>query len=192
MSREVLLQVIRALNAQAIPYMLVDSFSTMFYGTERSTKDADLVLQLGDRSISPLFMALGPGFHCDPQMTLESATLTSRYVVQHISSEFKVEFFLLSPDEHDRERFQRRLLVDYMGAQVWVPRAEDVIITKMRWAFRVRRPKDEQDVAAVLGVQRNRLDLEYIRHWCDKHGSRSVFERIFAAVEAKLAGTGQP
>lgn len=120
-SREVALQAIAALSANTIPYMLVGSFSTNFYGMERSTEDAGIVVELGGRSIGDVFRSLGRDFRC------------------------------------------------------------------ARWAARAHRPKDEQDVAAVLSVQRGRLDLAYIRQWCDTHGSRSTFESIFEAVESKFA-----
>lgn len=186
MSREIVLKVVESLNSHAIPYMLVGSFSTNFYGTERSTKDADLVIALGNRGIGDVFRSLGPEFRCDPQMTMETVTGTMRYVISHTASAFQVELFLLSDEAHDRERFRRRLEVDYLGARVWVPTVEDAIIMKLRWSKRARRPKDEQDIVAVLAVQRSRLDLAYIRHWCDIHESREIFERLFAATEAKF------
>lgn len=186
-SREVALQAIAALNANTIPYMLVGSFSTNFYGMERSTKDADIVVELGGRSIGDVFRSLGRDFRCDPQMLLETVTATLRYVITHTASSFKIELFMLSNDPHDQERFRRRIEVEYLGTRVWIPTAEDVVVTKSRWAARAHRPKDEQDVAAVLGVQRGRLDLAYIRQWCDTHGSRSTFESIFEAVESKFA-----
>lgn len=40
-----------ALNTSAVPYMLVGSLSSSFYGIGRSTKDVDFVLELGDHSI---------------------------------------------------------------------------------------------------------------------------------------------
>lgn len=182
-AREVVLRVIQSLDAAGVPYMLVGSFSTNLYGIARSTKDADLVIELGDRSIRPVFEALADGFRADPQATLEMATLTTRYVIHHAASGFKVELFLLSHDAHDQERFRRRLQAPYLGANVWVPTPEDAVITKLRWAVRAKRTKDEQDVLNVLAVQREKLDLGYIRKWCDEHGSRSLLEQLLQKVE---------
>lgn len=50
----VALAVIDALEAERIPHMLVGSFSSNFYGIPRMTQDADLVIELGDRSATCL------------------------------------------------------------------------------------------------------------------------------------------
>jgi hypothetical protein len=49
-------------------------------------------------------------------------------LIQHASSPFKVELFLLSNDPHDQARFQRRVAVNAYERQIWLPTAEDVII----------------------------------------------------------------
>ena len=45
-SDEATAAVIDALDALQIPYMMVGSFSTNFYGIVRATHDADIVVQL--------------------------------------------------------------------------------------------------------------------------------------------------
>jgi hypothetical protein len=39
-----------------------------------------------------------------------------------------------SDDPHDRKRFERRVSVNFEGRTVWMPTAEDVVITKLRWS----------------------------------------------------------
>ena len=46
--------VVDALNAEQIPYLLVGSFSSNFYGIPRSTKDADFVIELSGKSVMSL------------------------------------------------------------------------------------------------------------------------------------------
>jgi hypothetical protein len=59
---------IGALNSSPIPYMLVGSLSSNFWGIPRSTLDADFVLDLGTNSLKELIEPLGPQFKLDPQM----------------------------------------------------------------------------------------------------------------------------
>jgi hypothetical protein len=63
-----------------------------------------------------------------------------------------------------------------------VPTAEDVVVTKLRWSKHGQRAKDVDDVKNVLRVQAGGLDLPYIRHWCDLHGTRDLFERLLQSV----------
>ena len=50
----VVVAIVNALNAVNIPHMLDGSLSSNAYGIPRSTKDADLVIQLGSNSLSQL------------------------------------------------------------------------------------------------------------------------------------------
>jgi hypothetical protein len=175
-------RVIEVLEKLAIPYMAVGSFSSNVYGNPRSTKDADFVVEMGQTPIGRLVAEIGQGVVLDPQMSFETITGTIRYRMKHPATGFMVELFLLSDDPHDRTRFARRVRGQVVGRPVNVPTAEDVVITKLRWSRHGKRQKDIDDVRDVLAVQKGQLDLEYIRSWCDQHGTRELFERLLAAT----------
>lgn len=59
MATDLVLHVIRSLDQLGIPYMLVGSYSSNFYGQPRMTKDADFVLQLPNDQIAALASLLG-------------------------------------------------------------------------------------------------------------------------------------
>lgn len=174
---DIVYRVIDALEGLSIPYMLVGSFSSNLYGVARSTKDADFVVELGDVSPSRVALALGPEFHLDPQMSFETVTGTYRYIVTHRASAFKVEFFLLSGDAHDKERFARRRREAMPVKESFVASAEDVVITKLRWSKGGNRKKDVDDVRNVIHVQASSLDWPYIEKWCETHGTLSLLEQ---------------
>jgi hypothetical protein len=89
----------------------------------------------------------------------------------------------LSKDSHDQLRFSKRVEIEFGGIKTWIPVAEDVVITKLRWALAGKsREKDADDVRNVLGTQKGKLDLPYIRQWCDHHGTRELFEKLLASV----------
>ncbi|MCW5558620.1 MAG: hypothetical protein KIT22_12405 [Verrucomicrobiae bacterium] len=66
------------------------------------------------------------------------------------------------------------MTVDYpsLGARVSILTAEDVVITKLRWA----RAKDLDDVKDVLSVQGDTLD------WTAIHGTRAKLDEIRASI----------
>ena len=175
--------IVDALEELGIPYMAVGSFSSNVYGHPRSTKDADFVLQLGDRSMGALADKMGASFVLDPQMTFETVTSTTRYRMKHRTTEFMIEFFMLSDDAHDQKRFSRKVSGMIGGRKAFVPTAEDVVITKLRWSPQGKRPKDVEDVQDVLDVQFGKLDIPYIRGWCDQHGTRDLFEQLQREAE---------
>lgn len=61
--------VVEALASLGIPFMMVGSFSVTYWSFPRLTKDADLVVDLGEGSLAPLMKALGPSFRLDPQVS---------------------------------------------------------------------------------------------------------------------------
>jgi hypothetical protein len=58
-----------------------------------------------------------------------------------------------------------------IGPQAFVPTPEDVVVMALRFALPLNSPKDAEDARGVVAVQGERLDWNYIRRWCDAHGT---------------------
>jgi hypothetical protein len=182
-SDEAVSAVVDALNGLDVPYMVVGSFSSNYYGIPPSTQDADFVIELGTRSIGELANRLGVRFRLDPQ-AFETVTLTRKHELEVVGSSFKIELFHLSDDAHDQERFRRRQQASSGGRAVTMPTAEDVIITKLRWITGGKRNKDWEDVRDVVAVQGERIDWEYVNSWCERHGTRVILDEIRKSIPA--------
>jgi hypothetical protein len=59
-----------------------------------------------------------------------------------------------------------------------VPTAEDVIVTKLRWA----RSKDKDDVRDVIAVQGDAIDWDYVHTWTERHGTRGLLDEIRRSI----------
>ena len=175
---------IEALNAAGIPFMLVGSLSSNVYGIARSTKDADFVVQLGSFPLGKLMGFLPKGFRLEPQIGFETITSTIRYRLhcEGLEAPFMFELFEVSDDPHDQQRFSQRVPIAHGTSKAFLPRAEDVVITKLRWSKSGRRGKDVDDARNVLAVQMGRLDMDYIRGWCDRHGTRELLEETLKSI----------
>jgi len=57
---DLVLRLVALFERLAIPYMLVGSFSSNYYGRPRSTRDADFVVVLPEDKLAALRLALGP------------------------------------------------------------------------------------------------------------------------------------
>lgn len=181
-SDEATIAVIDALESLGVPYMLVGSFSTNFYGVPRATADADFVVQVERGTIPALMERLGSAFALDPQMTFEAITGTTRHRLRLVDNEFQIELFLLSDDPHDRERFARRQAVGFMGWYIVLPTVEDVIVTKLRWLAAAARAKDRSDLRGVIAVQGDRIDWAYVETWADRHDTRALLDEIRTSI----------
>jgi hypothetical protein len=184
-TEEAVAALIKTLNELEVPYMIVGSYSSNFYGLARSTKDADVVVNLpNDISIGIIAKKLGPAFRLNPQGGFETVTATPKYVVTLVDIPFTIEIFLLSGDEHDQERFRRRRQVQMMGCATFIPAPEDVIVMKLRWAASRGKGqgKDWSDVANVIAISGDVIDWPYVYSWCDKHGTRELLDSIRASI----------
>lgn len=170
--------VIDALDAFGIDYVVVGSYASNSYGIERTTRDADIVIDVRDASLAALFARLRPAIRFDPQMGFETVTTTRRHVADVEGSPFKIELFQLGDDPHDRERFRRRRAIESGGRPMAILSAEDVIVTKLRWA----RPKDREDVRDVIAVQGDGIDWPYVESWADRHGTRALLDEIRRSI----------
>lgn len=177
-SDDAVVVVLDALGAMRIDYMVTGSLASNLFGVPRSTKDADLVIAGDGSKLGQLPSLLQPPLFLDPQMSFETVTATTRFIIQWTGTPFKIELFLLSDDPHDQERFRRRQKGTLLGRTVWLPTPEDVIITKLRWSLAGKRTKDVDDVRNVIAVQDKRIDWEYVYRWCDAHGTRELLEQI--------------
>lgn len=168
---DALISLIGALEKVEMPYMIVGSYSSNFYGIPRSTKDADLVVSLDHADWGKLISILPPNLELEQQSSFEMVTSTRKELIKVKDSPFEIELFHLSNDAYDSTRFDRRQKVEIMpGVAACLPTAEDVIIQKLRWCRGAKRAKDFADVVAVLQVQGpKRLDWPYIEGWCAKH-----------------------
>ena len=183
---ESLLELVAAFERSGIPYMIVGSYSSNFYGIPRSTKDADLVVHMPSTDWAKLPGVLPNGIEMEDQMSFEMVTSTRRELLRVKDSLFQIELFRLSDDMHDRSRFERRRKIEiFPGVEVFLPTAEDVIVQKLRWHLGAKRPKDFADVVAVMQVQGRTLDWSYIEKWCAAHGTLEVLAQ--ARAEAALA-----
>ena len=183
-SEEATSQLIGALKAADVDYMLVGSLASSYYGVARATRDANFVIQLGEKRIASILEHLGPEFRLDPQLAFEMVTRTTRYVVDIVDIPFRIDLFCLSEDLHDQERFTRRRQVHLTQLQgdVFIPTVEDVIITKLRWASHTERGKDRDDVRHCIALQSETIDWRYVHAWCNRHETRELLEEILQSI----------
>lgn len=179
---EAVVAVVAALEAAGVPFMVVGSLASNFHGIPRSTQDADFVVQLEPDDLQRLEQHLRPGLVLQHQAAFETITGTTRYLITQSGSPFVGELFLLSDDPHDLERFARRVRVRLLGHDAFVASAEDMIITKLRWAVDARRTKDRDDVRNILAVQGSALDWTYLERWSTTHGTAGLLEQIKASI----------
>ena len=177
--REALFQVLDALEALDISYMVVGSFASTFWGRPRTTHDADLVVQIPYGKVNALARQLASDFYAPPFVIEEAVRTRDQFNAIHLHSAFKVDFWLLKDAPYDRERFSRRLLGLLFEREVWITSPEDVILSKLQW-YQMASGSDRQfrDVLEVYEIQEAFLEHSYLDRWARALGLVDLLEQI--------------
>jgi hypothetical protein len=165
-----------AMDELGLDYMLVGSFSSMYYSFPRSTTDADFVIGTPGWDARALADKLGKEFKFDPQFSFELNGGSIKNEIEIEGTHFRIELFGLIEHAFDQSRFARRRKIILVGIEVWIPTPEDVIVQKLIWY----RPKDQEDILGVIAVNHDQLDQSYLRRWVDQIGLTEAFENAWA------------
>ena len=181
--RELLVDCLERLNRLGLPYMLVGSMASNYWGVPRTTHDLDFVVTLQPSDAEPLAAAFVNGFFIQAESIRGAFSPPYQFNAIDEQSALKVDFWLLKKDAFERNAFDRRRQVSLFGAQAWIMTAEDVILHKFYW-HRIT-PSDRQllDAAGVYAVQRDLLDKKYLDHWAPILG---VEEELAALLSGQL------
>ena len=64
----------------------------------------------------------------------------------------------------------------------FVATAEDMIVTKLRWADGAHRSKDVDDIRNIVAVRGAELDWAYVSRWSVEHGTAGLLGDIRGSI----------
>lgn len=183
--RELLVDCLERLNHLGVPYMLVGSMASNYWGIPRTTHDLDFVVVLRNADVEPLATAFGEGFFIQLESIRKAFSPPYQFNALDEQSALKVDFWMLKDDTFERSAFDRRRNVTLFGTPACVTTAEDVILHKFHWHKISPSERQLYDAAGVYAVQGDTLDTTYLRHWASVLG-------VGQELEALLSGQLKP
>ena len=183
------LQVIRALDALGVPYLIGGSLASAVHGVVRTTQDSDLVARLRLEHAAPLAQALADRFYVDAEAIRDAVRRRSSFNVIHLETMFKVDVFVSRERPFDHAQFARRAaqtIATEPERTAYVASAEDTVLTKLEW-YRLGGEQSERqwrDVLGVLAVQSAHLDVDYMRQWALPLGVTDLLARALREAGA--------
>ena len=95
----------------------------------------------------------------------------------------KVDFWLLTDDPFDRERFRRRRVERLLDMDIYLSTPEDTILAKLRWGkLSGGSEKHSTDALRVYELQYPTLDSDYLERWVEALDVRDEWQRLLEAA----------
>lgn len=179
----IILLVTNELERLGIPYCIGGSIASSVYGEPRTTRDVDIVVNLGLSHVQRLVAAFEDQFYVflpDIQEALAKAPTIRNDPAQratfnmiHRQSFFKVDMFVSSgrPFElRQLDRAVRQVVVVDPEQSAILASPEDTILAKLEWYRLGSGLSDRQwlDIRSIIETQQSKLDVDYLREWA-KH-----------------------
>ena len=158
-SVELLASLAKVLRARKIRWYVFGAQAAIVYGSPRMTMDVDVTVAVPAEGVRPLVEALlGAGFMSRTD-DLEAFFARSRVVpLVHERTRMPLDL-VVARDSLEMAFLDRAKLVDVGRLEVPMITPEDLVIAKLF----ANRPRDLEDVRAVLGTLGSSMDLRYVR-----------------------------
>ena len=178
--RAFLFQVLEALEQTGLAYAITGSWASTSYGLPRTTHDLDVVVAVTSEGAARLAAAFAPPIYADAVWMAQAAAEGAGFNIIDPASGLKVDLWPLTDDAYAREQFGRRRQQTLFGRAVWMLAPEDVILSKLLWYRQSESDTQLRDCASVWKLQKDTLDLDYLRRWAAQLGLADLLKRVTA------------
>ena len=177
---ELLQRIVEVLEESGIPYLVTGSVAAMAYGEPRLTNDIDIVAAIEERHVPGLLAAFPPEkFYLSEEMIREAIQRRLQFNIIHPSSGLKVDIIIRKDTPFDMSRFSRiRRISPAESYSASFAAPEDIILMKMRYYLDGGSEKHLRDIAGILKISRDEVDLNYIADWSRRLDLTSIWEMI--------------
>jgi hypothetical protein len=166
--QDILTSITDFLSGNNIPYMVTGAWSVIYYGRPRASHDIDFVVEIEPHQtekILTILKTLPHDFQFQEDAIREAIKNKGLFNIIHVPTYLKLDFWLLTADEFDKNCFQRRQEVEALGQKMMLATAEDTILQKLRWYKISPIEKSLIDAAFVYQIQKNNLNIPYLTRW---------------------------
>jgi hypothetical protein len=178
--QELVRRMVKAFEAEGIPYMLTGSQASSLQGEPRSTHDVDVVINLSLAKMPVLKNWFPePDYYFDEDSARDAVEKRHTFNILETGTGDKIDLWMLRDDDYDRMRFSRRMEVEALGIKIKVSRPEDTILFKLSWALKSGgSEKQARDAISIFEVYGDALDKPYMDEWAKFLKVVDLLERV--------------
>jgi hypothetical protein len=185
-------QVIAAVEAAGVAYMIGGAVATWAWGEPRATLDLDLVVDIPLDAVGRLSHELEKRNMLVPAEIILDNILEIRTDLPinaiHMYSGYKADLYpLREGDELRASALQRRQKID-LGeplGEVYLHSPEDLIIYKLWFYSLNQQTKHLRDITSIVLTLNDELDFDYIENWVKQKGLISLWNDLLARIRTQ-------
>ena len=183
-----------ALEEAGVQYLIGGAVAVWGWGEARTTRDFDVVVDLPLEQMAGLSDSLRAREMLAPvevmlDLYMSPADLPINAI--HMPTGYKLEIFLLRPDDPLRAiALQRRLLVDFGPSigEAYVHSPEDLILYKLQYYSLSSQPKHIRDIGSIIAmIGDDSLEHDYLTQWID----RLKLNEIWKEIQEQMSRSGR-
>jgi hypothetical protein len=180
--REFAASIIETLESLGLQYAISGSFASSTYGEARTTMDIDISIVLPEPDVNRLVEAIQKlGYYVSHDAIVDAMIQSMPFNIIDASSGYKADMFLVVPTPLEQSILARSRRVAYdttINATAVLYSPEDVVIYKLKYFLMGRSQKHLRDISAILIVQGEALDHDYIARWAQEIGATQVWNQL--------------
>jgi hypothetical protein len=168
------------LDLAGVRWVAGGSIASSVHGEARSTMDVDMVIALDLRRVTTLAAAVAHDYYADADTMRDAVATATSFNAVHLASAIKVDCFVAGDDPFEVERLSARQRVDTPSGVLYVDTAEHTLLRKLEWYRRGGEASERQwrDVEAIVRIQGDRLNRDYLRRWADRLRVSDLLDRV--------------
>lgn len=167
-----------------LPYMVVGSYASGFWGEPRSTYDLDVVISLRATDLPMLEKLFPPDeFYLSTRAALDAIISKTQFKVIHPDSGNKIDFMIESSGAWAEQQMAHRRRVTFApGFDTWIGAPEDIIISKMLYFREGGSDKHTRDITGMLSVNGDVIDRGYVAKWARELDVLDIWQAILTRM----------
>lgn len=184
---ELMRLVVRVFESLDIPYMITGSQASAYYGEPRFTRDIDIVAEIQEEQMND-FVKFFPAneFYCDKDMIKTEIKRRGQFNIIHAASGLKIDIILTKETPFSKAEFSRRRRSKVFSDQETnFATPEDVIIKKMDFYSQGGSEKHLRDIAGILKISGDAVDLTYISEWAQRLNLTDIWNAVQKRLNEK-------
>lgn len=166
-------------DESAVPFIVAGSFASTYYGVPRTTHAIDIVIAPTQDSLTALLARLPESeYYADADVARDALNRSGQFNVIEMATGWKVDLIMRKARPFSIAEFDRRQSATLLGVPVFVATIEDTMVAKLEWAKLGDSERQLRDVAGLLDVHGESIDLVYVQRWIEELQLEPQWQRV--------------